>query len=337
MANTTDSVIQLQQTASVNAGSEPGYINGILGLGYPALTYSSRAGEGNYNPFVFNLVSQKLIDSPVFSIYLSSTSQTGWTGEITFGGTDNSKYQGNITYFSVVPATASTGSNGSPVQDYYYWMVYAGGLGVTNSPTQNLSFSASNVAAFILDTGTSLTYLPTSIAKSLVYSMTGSAPLAMDTASGTYIVDCNAKSSAVFQLKMFQSKDFSGNPLVLNVPLSQLLVPTGQKENGVDLCMFGIAPSDTTVTGKGLYLVGDTILRSMYMVFDMEKDRIGLAAATGSGSSISVDGSSTSNSTSPSFESGGHLASSGVSLSSKIARFYSLMFTGLLMALLLLV
>lgn len=296
IAASTDSVIQLQTT---NIGSEPTYMNGILGLGYPALTYSSRKGTGAYNPFVFNLVSQNLIDEPIFSIYLSSTSNTGWTGEITFGGADTTKYQGDITYLPVVPASTTTTSNQQSDRDYYYWMVYAGGLGVVNSPAQNVSWSISNVAAYILDTGTSLTYFPTSIAEKLVVAMTGSEPIGSDTSSGAYVVDCNSKSTAVFQLKMLQSSDLKGTPVILNVPLSQLLVPTGQTINGTDLCMFGIVPSDNTLSGDGMYLVGDTILRSMYMVFDMKNDRIGLASSINSGSTISVNGTSTSSSDPP--------------------------------------
>ncbi|CEJ05526.1 hypothetical protein RMCBS344292_19465 [Rhizopus microsporus] len=49
-----------------------------------------------------------------------------------------------------------------------------------------------------------------------------------------------------------------------------------------------------------MYLVGDSVLRSAYMVFDMGQNRVGLAASKGIGGRISVGNSTASGSNSSS-------------------------------------
>lgn len=74
-------------------------IDGILGLGLSKL---SKADTKKLT-LVENMVDQKLIDKAVFGIY---TQPAG--GEIDFGGTDPSRYTGEIQY--------------APVTDDMYWL-----------------------------------------------------------------------------------------------------------------------------------------------------------------------------------------------------------------------
>jgi hypothetical protein len=280
LATTTSSVVSL--SANSTSSTNPQAINGILGLAFPSLTDSSTKTNASYNPFVFNLLDQKLITDPVFSVYLSPYNQAGWTGEVTFGGTDSTKYRGEVTYVPVAPLTSQTQGT-----EYFYWMVYAAGLGVTNSPVQDIQGTVASVAAFIFDTGTTFTYFPTATAQNIFTSMTGSSPLTIDASTGAYIVECSigSTSSAVFQLKLLSSKTSTANPIILNIPLSDLLIPVGTASDGSTVCTFGIVPQDATV-GSGLYIIGDSILRSFYTVYDMSAARIGIAPAVGLNSSV---------------------------------------------------
>ncbi|EIE76775.1 hypothetical protein RO3G_01479 [Rhizopus delemar RA 99-880] len=287
LATATSDILESSTSTSSNSVEA----NGILGLGYPSLTESYSQGNGGYNPFVFNLVSQNIISDPIFSIYLNSISQTGWAGEIIFGGTDPTKYEGDLAYLPVVGLTSKTsGIFGGSSSRYYYWMVYGQGLGVTNSSTgSNPSYSLGEVGTFILDTGTTLTYLPTTVATEIVAAFAGSNGYSIDSSSGVFIVDCSVySSSARFELKMAQSSSSNASPVTLSVPASQLVIPMDSTDvSTASVCMFGIAPlSGSGTIGSNMYLVGDSVLRSAYMVFDIGNNRIGLAASKGVGGTV---------------------------------------------------
>ncbi|OBZ82782.1 Mucorpepsin [Choanephora cucurbitarum] len=317
LASMTEDIMQADPSAGGPGSSAPDSYNtssnqnvegnGILGLGYPGLTQANSQGEGAYNPFVFNLVAQNIISDPIFSIFLNSVSETGWSGEIIFGGIDDSKFDGNLTYLPVASLTTrssgstssrQSSSTNSSQANYYYWMVYGQGLGVTNSNTgSNPSWRLRELGAFILDTGTTLTYLPASVATDIVTAFAGERNFAYDRQSGVFIVDCNtAKSPARFELQMSQSNRISSNPLVLSVPASELVIPIDSNTaDSASVCMFGIAPlSGSGGVGNNLYLVGDSVLRSAYMVFDMGQNRVGIAATKKTGGAVSLGNSSRS-------------------------------------------
>ncbi|KAI8078150.1 aspartic peptidase domain-containing protein [Gilbertella persicaria] len=278
--------------------------NGILGLGYPKLTAASSNGQGTYNPFVFNLVSQGVISDPVFSIYMNNLEKTGWVGEVIFGGVDTSKYSGNLTYLDVVSLTSTRSSKKRAItfdNSNYYWMVGAQGISVTNSSNTNdtsnsVDVSFNSNSAFILDTGTTLTYLPNSMAKTIIENVVGSSGYTTDTSSGAYIISCSASSSTKQVVLKMKASSSATEPVTLAVPISELIIPLDTDSvSTASYCVFGIAPTSGTV-GSNLYLVGDSFLRSVYMVFDMVNDRIGIASATGVEGSVQGVSSTTTNS-----------------------------------------
>ena len=167
----------------------------------------------------------------------------------------------------------------------YYWMVYAQGVtvGDSSNSTSPQNFPFSTVGAFILDTGTTLTYLPTAMAQSIVTAAVGANGFTMDSSSGTYLVDCNAVSpTATFVLNMAASNAANAPPITLSIPMSQLIIPLGSdSRTSANYCLFGIAPSSSVGVGNNMYLVGDSVLRSAYLVFDMANNRVGIAAANG--------------------------------------------------------
>ncbi|CAO3668101.1 unnamed protein product [Rhizopus stolonifer] len=277
--------------------------NGLLGLGYPRLTAASGKGQGAYNPFVFNLAEQDIISEPVFSIYMNKVGSSGWVGEILFGGIDETKFKGNLSYVPVVPLHSIEKKRKKRAEihtkDDFYWMVKAQGVAVTytngtsvsdtssknttsaESTTSNntaVTLSFDTASAYILDTGTTLTYLPLAMAEKIVVTMAGPDGFKVHEGTGTYLVNCStAESNTQLELIMSDHK----NPISLAVPASQLVIPLdGPTAAAAKTCLFGIAPSSDSV-GSNLYLVGDSILRSTYMVFDMGKNQVGMAAAVG--------------------------------------------------------
>lgn len=67
--------------------------DGILGLGYDTISVN------HIVPPFYNMMHQKLVDSPVFSFRLGSSEDDG--GEAIFGGIDDSAYTGKISYVPV--------------------------------------------------------------------------------------------------------------------------------------------------------------------------------------------------------------------------------------------
>jgi len=110
-------------------------LDGILGLGYPAI-----AADG-VTPVFDNMISEKLVASPLFGVYLDST--PGNTGsEIQFGSLNSKLYSGVITY---IPVTQQT-----------YWSIEIGDFQVNKK-----AVACTSGCKGIVDTGTSVIVGPT--------------------------------------------------------------------------------------------------------------------------------------------------------------------------------
>merc|ERR1712078_807 len=111
----------------LNIAFAMGKFDGILGLGFNKIS--------SYNiPTAFGMmVQKKLIDEPVFSFYLQKDASQ--PGQLTFGGVDHSKFDGEIQYV--------------PLTDESYWKVSLEGMKYGSTDI------TSKVSA-IIDSGTSL-------------------------------------------------------------------------------------------------------------------------------------------------------------------------------------
>ena len=135
----------------------------------------------------------------------------------------------------------------------------------------NNQFSQTNLAVpVILDSGTTLTYLPDEIANSILDGVG-----AVSSRTYGYVVPCSiANSPATF------SFGFGGsNGPTINVELNQFVTPIYLRNgrsptfnDGSPACSFGLQPA-----GQNPNLFGDTFLRSAYVVYDLENSQIGIA------------------------------------------------------------
>ncbi|KAL5272981.1 hypothetical protein ACFFRR_000013 [Megaselia abdita] len=160
--------ITISNQTFAEAVTEPGVVfvdslyDGILGLGFQIL-----AVDGAVPPF-YNMINQQLIAQPIFSIYLSKNKTEDFGGEIMFGGTDETKYNGTIRYI--------------PVSQPGYWqfLMDYGYVG-------NMTFEfCNNSCQAIADTGTSLIVGPQQDIN-LIYKVLG--------ASGQGFVNCSTVDS----------------------------------------------------------------------------------------------------------------------------------------------
>ena len=115
-----------------------GKFDGILGLGYDRISVNQAV------PPFYNMINQKLISNPVFTMKLGAAPEGG---DITFGSINPSHYKGDI--------------NWAPVVRKAYWEVSMGSVSIGGSKLEMKSTSAA------IDSGTSLIIMPTSEAQAL--------------------------------------------------------------------------------------------------------------------------------------------------------------------------
>lgn len=87
---------EIQDAGGLGMAYSFGKFDGILGLGFSSISIDGA-------PTVFeNAIAQHVIDQPIFSFYLGDNSP----GELTFGGYDPSKFEGDeLTYVKLIAAT----------------------------------------------------------------------------------------------------------------------------------------------------------------------------------------------------------------------------------------
>ncbi|KAL8371858.1 hypothetical protein RB595_001586 [Gaeumannomyces hyphopodioides] len=244
-----------QQVALATGGMwfGDGISSGILGLGLPALTAGSdgtvgadgRARQVPYDPLVTTVNRQ--LASPVFSLALHRNSSESF---IAFGG--------------VPPLVATTGVwAATPIEklrrvdgvvDYFYYTVLPDAISFNNSQR---ALRASNVPAFIVDSGTTLNLFPYEIAASINNLFTP--PGVLDPTQGAWFVPCDATPPSL-------SVTLGGT--VIKTHPSSMILPEVQDSWG--RCASGIGYTDGFP-----YILGDVFMQNLVTVFDLgEKKEI---------------------------------------------------------------
>ncbi|KAF1798558.1 aspartic peptidase domain-containing protein [Mucor lusitanicus] len=197
--------INLAKKESSSFASDP--IDGLMGLGFDTITTVA----GIKTP-VDNLISQGLISSPVFGVWLGKASNGGG-GEYLFGGSNPNHYTGALT---TVPVDKSQG--------WYSIKVDSLKAGTTSVAS---SFSG------ILDTGTTLLLFTQSVA-SKVAAQYG----ATDNGDGTYTISCNTAN--------LKPLNFTINGAQFQVPVDSLIF---EQSGSTCYASFGYAGLDFAILG----------------------------------------------------------------------------------------
>ncbi|KAI0597604.1 aspartic peptidase domain-containing protein [Biscogniauxia sp. FL1348] len=216
--------------------------SGILGIGH---------GENvtiRYKNFVDQLADQGVTDTKAFSLALGSKNEE--EGVIIFGGMDTGKFTGTLQTLPIIPAEQS------PDKVPRYW-VNMTSLSLTPPSGQRKQYANTSMTVF-LDSGATLTLLPTFLANSIAADFGATTT---DT-NGFYSVDCSLND-------LPGTLDFAFDGVTIQVPYNEL-VRELQTSFGTQ-CFLGISPSDEFA------LLGDTMLRSAYAVFDQTNNAIHLA------------------------------------------------------------
>ncbi|KAH7930919.1 acid protease [Leucogyrophana mollusca] len=232
-------------------------VDGILGIGPLDLTEGTLTNDEDATiPTVTdNLYSEGTIAQAVVGVsFEPTTSEEVTNGELTFGGTDSTKYTGDIAY---TPLTTTYPAS-------YYW-------GINESIAYGSTTILSETAG-IVDTGTTLILLATN-AYSQYQSLTGAT---------------EDEDTGLLRITTAQYDDLED--LTFNIGSSSYaLTPNGQiwprslntYIGGTSSYVYLIVNSIGTPSGEGLdFINGYTFLERFYSVFDTTNSQVGFATTS---------------------------------------------------------
>ncbi|OUM51205.1 hypothetical protein BVG19_g293 [[Candida] boidinii] len=229
---------------------------GVLGIGLPGLetTYS---GSTSSSPYMYEnlpirMTSQGLINLPSYSVFLNSTDSS--YASILFGAIDHSKYVGDLQVLPVINTLRSYGYS-DPIR----LEITLNSLSV-GTDTEEAVF-ASGAAAALLDTGTTLTYIP----DALLEFINDQLDLTYSNSLGYYTMSCSDGDDR------FLTFNFGG--ISIDCPLSSFFINIYSGSGSVSSqCALGLLSS-----GDDSLTLGDSFLRNAYMVADLQNYQIALA------------------------------------------------------------
>lgn len=205
------------------------------------------------------MVENGIIQSNAYSIWLNDLDAA--TGSILFGGVNTEKYVGNLQSLPMQKFSAE-----APPAEFVITLT---GVGVLESGRET-TIASDKAYPVLLDTGSSLTYLPDELALDIFRGVNAE----YDSLTGSAVVACAlADTDANFQ--------FTFSSPVISVPMNELVIRSfsGRANLGFTLsdgvspaCLFGIRPA-----GASRAVLGDTFLRSAYVVYDLENHEISIA------------------------------------------------------------
>ncbi|KAK1224052.1 hypothetical protein PQX77_008382, partial [Marasmius sp. AFHP31] len=216
--------------------------DGILGLAQPDL-----ARQPNGIQFIDALMNTSQISEPITSFKIPrhlDAEKEGSEGEMTIGGMNPEKYHED---------TVVTMKN---VNNKGFWEAPIDGLSINGFEVEWVTNNRSGV----LDTGTSLVVMPPSDAYAIHSLIPGAH---YDGKFRHWTVPCTANTSMSIG---FGGTSFWIDPrdLVFDVPINETT------------CYSGIAEGDLGL-GETVWLVGDTILKNVYLSLNRAKDEISMA------------------------------------------------------------
>ncbi|KAF5092260.1 hypothetical protein D0Z00_004669 [Geotrichum galactomycetum] len=229
---------------------------GVFGIGYTNNEATMALSEPyTYANFPVRLAQAGIINTPAYSLWLNDINAN--EGNILFGGVDHAKYSGDLISVPVLKASASATKPTS------FTIAFNSLKYTSDGSSQEL---LSNTIEALLDSGTTLSYFPKNVAADLLAAFNSS----YSSQLGYYLQSCNLEGSL----------DYSFNGANISVPFESLLLPVTSRgrqayfSNGDPVCAIGIVPGSYSFA-----LLGDTFLRSAYVVYDLQNDQIALAQA----------------------------------------------------------
>ncbi|KAI9452796.1 aspartic peptidase A1 [Lactarius psammicola] len=229
--------------------------DGILGIGPVDLTVGTlNPDSGSPIPTVTdNLFSQGTITSDVVSVsFEPTTTASNPNGELTFGGTDSTRFTGTLTF---IPGTGTF-----PASEFW---------GINQSIRYGASTTILSTTAGIVDTGTTLILIATD-AFNRYKTATGAVN---DAATGLLRITST-------QFNNLQSLFFTAGGRAFELTANAQIWPRALNTfiGGTSTSIYLVVNDIGTPTGSGLdFINGYTFLERFYSVYDTTNNRVGFA------------------------------------------------------------
>ncbi|KAF7977087.1 hypothetical protein HWV62_4665 [Athelia sp. TMB] len=252
--------------------------SGLMGLAYPEATsvYNgtnpNEDGPANYAPYnpmqaFHTALADGVIKKPYFSVALNRGSSPA---------NENSTYDTNLGYlaFGGIAPVKTTGSavtvpvqhtNFSPAgnkTDYYFYTVDIDNYIFPSSNATGLGLTGSGKQA-ILDTGTTVNWVPTELAKA--YNAQFEPPATYVEDQGYYFVQCNA-TVPEFDVVI------GGKTFTIDTKDQILHWQWNTNESGEDLCISGTQDGGDPSDPKTIYIMGGVFLHNIVTTFNVKKN-----------------------------------------------------------------
>ncbi|KAJ5570349.1 uncharacterized protein N7459_009779 [Penicillium hispanicum] len=232
-------------------GYESSSEEGVLGIGYTTNEVVLDDGGETYSNLPKAMVNKGLIQSSAYSLWLNDLDAN--TGSVLFGGVNSAKYHGSLETLPI-----------QKVDGVYAEFIIALTAVALSSSSESKNYSSGSLpAAVLLDSGSSLTYLPDAITEDIFNDL----DVTYEESEGVGYVPCSIAEKNINISYTFSSP-------TIHVSINELVLDSGgmNYQNGDPACVFGIVPA-----GSGTAVLGDTFLRSAYVVYDLANNEISLA------------------------------------------------------------
>jgi len=207
-----------------------------------------------YNPIFFQMVSDGLVPD-LFSLAIERDI-SGAAGYLALGGLPPVSIDGPFASTPLLVFTYEGTSYG-----YLYYTINIDTILLHGKP---LPGSGGTGVQYIVDSGTTLNYFPTSAANAFNAAFDPPAVYS----GGAYYVACNATRPALDIV--IAGKTFDHNPL-------DLILLLGQDGQGNDVCISGVSDGGSD-PAQDVYILGDTFQKNVVSVFDIGAAEMRFAA-----------------------------------------------------------
>lgn len=225
---------EIQDAGGLGLAYSLGKFDGILGMGFTSISIDGA-------PTVFeNAIKQNAVDQPIFSFYLGDNGP----GELTFGGYDPAKFEGEIEYVKLESAT--------------YWEIALDDVAAGDyhvDPNED----GSAITA-IVDSGTSLMIGPKADIHKLASSIGAKAGF-----TGQYTIDCDKVPEIPDVVFTIGNKEYT-------IPGKDTVI------QAQGTCLFAFMGMDFPKPGPQ-WILGDVFMRQYYTVFSYLDEMVGFAKA----------------------------------------------------------
>ena len=242
---------------------------GIIGLG-PDPRHGFN-GNLPYSLVLNTLAEEGVINSRIFSLDLRHSDED--TGAVVYGGLDTSRFEGTLEQLPL-----ERDSRGG-----YRLATTLKSMGVTIDGSSGRFNVGEDDKIVLLDSGTTVSRMHYSVAAPILDALG-----AQSDEEGYYRTSCDNKQAP-------GSVDFGFGDKVIHVPFKDFIIDLSDESGGLGgdsggVCYLGL------VTTTDLQILGDTVLRAGYFVFDWDNENVHIAQAAsceGKGEVVAVGTGST--------------------------------------------